>query len=535
MAPDRDTLNRSIPTLRCVFAVFRRVTWLVCAFAIPMSAVAQSSASVDTVAEARRLRDAKAFGAAATMMAAYAESHPNDVGSARFAALMAYWSKDFSSAGTIYSAALERHPNDAELRLEAAQFFGGVGQRGRARDLISSLADSADRSLATTRGAITLLGTLAYWDGDLVRARALFVDALRLDSANADARRQLREIELASASWIGVESWFAHDDQPLDRIAPGAEAGWFANPVTPLRVRFVSTGFDHDDVSASLSIVEGSVTTFLPGAHLDLSGSAGFLSRTFGEKTDWTGRAALGFRLPRNLVLEGSYERTPYTNTAASLTKDVMVQAITGTLRMRESRGWLAEATARRETFDDDNSIATAFVWALAPVALRPRGRLQLGYGFAAQSAEESRFVVRPEELNFPPGQAPNTVRGYYDPYYTPRNLRVHSVLAAAKLLPNDRWSLSANSAIGVAASDDAPVLFTTPARPPDVNLARTYYRRSFTPWKIDGALEGKVSDAVRLALTASRSNGAFYAQTIAGVRVTYTFVAAARRRADRY
>jgi hypothetical protein len=108
-------------------------------------------------------------------------------------------------------------------------------------------------------------------------------------------------------------------------------------------------------------------------------------------------------------------------------------------------------------------------------------------------------------------------------------------VLAAVKLAPSVRWSIAANSALGIVASDDAPVIFTTPARPPDVDLARTYYRRSFTPWKIDGALEGKVSDAVRLALVAAHRSGAFYAQTSAGVRVTYTFVAAARRRADRY
>ena len=202
---------------------------------------------------------------------------------------------------------------------------------------------------------------------------------------------------------------------------------------------------------------------------------------------------------------------------------------------MRESNGWLGEASARREMFDDDNSITTAYAWALAPVARRPHGQIQIGYSFAAQSAEKSRFVALPDEVNFPPGQPPTTVRGYYDPYYTPRNLRAHSVLGAVKLVPGERWSIAVSSALGVAASDDSPVVFTTPGRPPDVDLARTYYRRSFTPWKVEGILQGTLSDAVGLAVVAAHNSGAFYAQTSAGVRLTYTFVAAARRRADRY
>jgi tetratricopeptide (TPR) repeat protein len=505
------------------------------AFALPLAADAQGSAPVDTLAEARRLSDAKEYAAAATLLAAYTESHPDDVGSARFAALMAYWSKNFSSASAIYSRALERHPSDAELRLEAAQFFGNVGQSRRARELISPMVDSGDRSLATTRGAVTLLGTLEYWGGNLAGARALFADALRLDSTNADARRQLREIELASASWIAVGAALSHDDQPIDRVAPDLELGWYANPVTPLSLRLSSTASNQDDISESVSIVEGTATTFLAAAHLDLSLSLGLVDRTFGERSDWTTRAALGFRLPRNLGVEGSFQRSPYINTFASLTTAVMTQTVAGTLRLHESKGWLGEGSVRREAFDDDNSITSAFAWLLAPVARRARGQLQLGYSFAAQSAERSRFVARPDELDFPPGQAPATVRGYYNPYYTPRNLRAHSVLAAGKVRTGDRWSIAGNGALGVAAFDDAPVLFTRTSRPPDVEVARTFYRRSFTPWKIDGTLEGNVSNAVRLALVAAHSNGAFYAQTTAGLRVTYTFVDAARRRADRY
>ena len=74
---------------------------------------AQASARVDTIAEARRLRDANDFAGAAALMRPYVDSHPDDAGIARFAALMAYWAKQPSS-DSLYATALAGHPQDAD-------------------------------------------------------------------------------------------------------------------------------------------------------------------------------------------------------------------------------------------------------------------------------------------------------------------------------------------------------------------------------------------------------------------------------------
>ena len=109
-------------------------------------------------------------------------------------------------------------------------------------------------------------------------------------------------------------------------------------------------------------------------------------------------------------------------------------------------------------------------------------------------------------------------------------------MLARARLVPGARWSLTANGALGVHAGDDAPVLFTTPGRrPPDVDLGRTYYRRDFTPLRLHAVLDAVATPSVRIGLTAEHNKGAFYAFTTGGVQLTYTFAAAALRRADKY
>ena len=511
-----------------------RLVTVALALLAPVLGAQQTEAPKDTIAEARRLRDAGAYAAAAGLLAPYVSAHPEDPGTARMAALMSYWSKDVASARATYETVLGNHPDDADVRLEFARFLVDLGQASRARQVIVPVAENGDRDLPATRQAITLLATLDYWRGDFSSARRAFISALRADSADTAARRQLREIEVVSASWVRVGGFGWHDDQPLNRATTELEGGWFASPVTPLGVRVTSTRFSHDDVAETVSRAEASFATFLPGPRLDISAAAGVLTRTFGESSDWTGRASLGFRLPRNVVLEGSYERAPYTNTTASLETPVITRTAAATLRWRAPSGWTGNATASREAFDDDNSITTGYAWLLAPLLHRSGGDLHVGYSFAAQAAEHSRFVPRLGKANLPPGPPQGEVAGFYYPYYTPRDLRVHSALASATARPSPRWSLTANGSWGVHVRDDAPVLIAV-SNPPNASIVRAYYPRDFTPWNLRGAIEGAATDAVRLALTAEHGTGAYYAFTTVGVRLTYTFIAAARRRADRY
>lgn len=499
----------------------------------PVIAPAQSAPVVDTLAEARRLRDAKEFAAAGELLRPYVEAHPDDAGSARFAALMAYWAKDRVAADTVYARALALHPDDGELRLEYAQFLVETGSSPRARAALQPIitSDSAAFTRLQVGRARTLLGTADYWAGDFVAARRQFAMALRLDSSLADARRQLTEIETAAATWVRFGTSLWKDDQPLRHATVDVEAGRFANPLTPLTIRARSTRFNPDGSSESTSSAEAGLTSYLPAAHLDLGIGGGVLQRSSGESTDWIGHAALGVRLPGTIVIQARFQREPYTNTVRSLAQSIMVRSVEGSARWGASEGWTGEALVRRDTYPDNNAVSTAYGWILAPVVRSRTVAMHVGYGFSAQSADENRFVPR-GDINVPPGQVPATVAGEYNPYYTPDNLRVHSVLGSARLRPNARWTLEANARYALSARDDAPVLVAV-ATPPNVTVTRGFYDRSFTPWNARGSIDFAPAESVRLGLGAEHGRGAYYSFTSARLQLTYTFVAAARRRAD--
>ena len=488
---------------------------------------------VDTIAEARRLRDAKDFAGAAALMRAYVESHPDDPGSARFAALMAYWSKDRAAADSVYSRAIAGHPNDADLRLEYGQFLVETGKGARADGVLApfTAADSNTVTPQQLSRAHTLLGTAAYWRGDFTAARTEFRAAIALDSTAADARRQLREIETVAASWIRVGTDVWDDDQPLRYATFNAEGGWYLDPLTPLGIRARSAAYDVDGVSQSVLTAEASLTSYFPSAHLDLDAAAGVLERSFDESTDWTGRLALGARLPRTVMLRASYARTPYTSTVLSLSTAIMVQTLEGNARWGTSRGWSGELAAGYASYPDANHVSTAFGWVLAPLSRRESAMLHVGYGVSAQNSGENRFAPR-GDVSVPPGQGSTTVPGQYTPYYTPQNLLVHSALATTSLRAGRKLVIDAGGSYGFSAHDDAPVLIAVPT-PPTTTVQTAFYDRSFNPWNARGSIDWTATPAVRLALRVEHGRDAYYAFTTGRLELTYTFVAAAQRRAD--
>ena len=488
--------------------------------------------SVDTIAEARRLRDVKEFGGAAALMRAYVESHPDDPGSARFAALMAYWSNDRAAADSIYSRAIANHPNDADLRLEYGQFLVETGKGARAQVILAPFTAKHSSSFSSQQRsrAHGLLGTAAYWRGDFTEARNEFRAALAIDSAAADSRRQLLEIETVTASWIrvGTDAW--DDDQPLRYATFNAEGGWYLDPLTPLGVRARSTAYDVDGVSQSVLTAEASLTSYFPAAHLDLDAAAGVVERSFDESMDWTGRFTLGARLPRSVRLQASYVRAPYMSTIRSLYTAIMVQTLEGNARWGTSRRSSGELAARHASYPDANHVSTAFGWILAPVSRRESAMLHVGYGFSAQSSAENRFVPR-GDVSVLPSQGPTTVPGEYNPYYTPRNLVVHSALATTSLRAGGKVVIDAGGSYGFSAHDDAPVLIAVPT-PPTTTVQTAFYDRSFNPWNARGSIDWTATPAVRLALRVEHGRDAYYAFTTGRLELTYTFVAAAQRRA---
>ena len=507
---------------------------------VPAAGAQAGDTQNDLVGRAEDLRNAGDFVRARELLESHLSARPDDADAARLLAETRYWLQDIAGARRVYDQALARHPDDDRLRLAYARMLVETGAARDAYALLAPVVTNPGAPPGTAPGtnpgalpgtapgalpgvdpvradALTLLGTLAYWEGDLTTATRRFEDALAADPAQPDAARQLGEIRSAGAPWVRVSPALLHDDQPLDRRALIVEAGWFATPLVPIAVRVEPMEYTTGGATRRLWAGDVTIGHFAPRSRIETELAAGLLRRddAAGADVEFRGRATAGLRLPRHATVRVRVERTPYLDTVASLEAPLSVDAAAAEIHWDDPRGWLAEAAYRRQWYPDGNVAATAYAWMLAPVARAPAADLQAGYAFSAGHARESRFV--------PVGSS-----GRYEPYYTPAHVVTHSATAALTLRPSPRATVRAGGSYALHAREDAP-FFTAPLGVPERVLAR----RSFSPWTARASLELKPEGPVTVSLAVDAGRTAFYEWTTASATLVYRFMSAARPQAE--
>ncbi len=449
------------------------------------------------VAEALALRDARDFAGAAAALRRHLAEHPGDGEALRLLAQTLYWDGRREPARGAYEQALALHPGDTRLRLDYARMLAETGGARRA----SAVLEPVPTEGSAGAEAETLRGTLAYWSGDPATAAARFRAALRLDPERTEARRLLDEIRAAAAPRASVAASARRDGQPLDRAAVAVEAGWHPSVAHAVSLRAEPQRYTARGVEASLFQGEIGVRSAWPGGPVETELAAGAVQRTAGA--DWTGRAAVGLRLPAHLVVRLRAERATYLWTVASLEEPVTTRTGAVLLEWSDPRGWLGQLGAGVDRYPDANQVRSAHAWILAPVVRTRAATLQLGYGFGAQDADESRFVPL---AGTPPS-------GEYAPYYTPMGMHSHSLTGAVEAAGGG-FALRAGGAYGVAAREDAPFAIGGPGTQPG------WYSRSFHPWNARAHADVRLAPGASVALEAEHFRTAFYDYTAGSVGI---------------
>lgn len=484
------------------------------------------NAQESVVQQAERLRNAGNLTAAAELLRAEVAAHPDNGDVTRLLAQTLYWLHDIEGARTVYDRAIVRHPADTSVRLQYGRMLVETRESARARALLTPLVDAP----GTGAQAATLLGTLAYWEGDLTAAEKLFAEALQTDSTQADARRQLREIHQLTAAWVRVAPAIWHDDQPFDRASGSVEGGWFATPLTPVTLRVEPARYSNAGVARTLVAAEAQVGHFAPSLHLDIELAGGVLRRNWdaARSADWKGHVWAGVRLPHHVTARGRAEHAPYLSTTLGLDAAVMANSASGELQLNDPRGWLGQVTYQRQQYPDTNVVHSAYGWLLAPVVRGSRGSVQAGYAFSQDNARESRFVLAQPRQAFAPTDPRFSTAGRYTPYYTPAHFVRHEAIAAATVKPSSRATLRLGGSYSIHATEDAPFFFIS-----NGVLQRTFFKRAVLAWNGRGTLEVNTGTDVTVVMGGEVGHTAFFRWATASAQVTYRLGAAARRRTE--
>jgi tetratricopeptide (TPR) repeat protein len=516
-------------------ATRRRLSSIVIFCAVLLQ-TAIAGSQTDATRDAERLRDTGDLAGAARLLQAHLVRVPDDANAQRLLAHTLYWMQDVAGAKAAYDLALRWNPDDERTRLEYARLLGETGDRRSARDVLAPLRNRTGGHAAAT----ALLGTLAYWDGDLIAAERHMLEAIRLNPDQADARRELSEIRTATSPWVRATGGLWQDDQPLDRRSGGMEAGAYLTPLTPVRARIQPAYYTAPSPIRTTWGAEFDVRHLFAPAGVETELAGGMLRREEADRsaTQWTGRAMVGVRLPGFVTVRGRAEQLAYLYTLGSLASPVDVRSVAGELQLNHPNGWLAQAALQQQRFTDDNVVRSAYAWLLAPIVRTGSVDLQAGYAVSNDDARESRYFpvildgsaisssasrsrsgARVVQNTSAPLPASGSVEGRYVPYYTPEQVVRHAAIAAitARLSPEATIRLAGSRAIH--AEEQAPVFV-----PAGTGWDRAFTLRRFSPWDLRGSLDLRTNASVTINLTAETGGTAFYRWTTAGMAVTYRF-----------
>jgi Flp pilus assembly protein TadD len=492
----------------------KRVRSCVSVLVAAVLAGAPVAAQTTAVRDAERLVASGDFTGAAGLLRAHLGRQPDDLEAVRLLARELYWAGDVAGARAEYERALRRNRNDRYLRLDFARMLMETGDRRRARALLVPLLDASDVSA----DARTLLGTVHYWEGDFTSAVRWFDAALSANPTQADARRQLREIQLLTAPWVRLAPAVWHDDQPLDWQGATVEGGWFAAPLTSVRASVQLRRYSAARPTITMWQSEADLRHYVPHARLDLEVAGGAVQRTVNgtASTAWTGRGAAGVRLPHRMTVRARLERRPYLYTISSLETSVMIDAAAAELHLNHPRGWLGQAAIERQRYPDDNTLRTAYAWLLAPLARTAGGHLQAGYSFTTEDTAQSRFV---------PAGGSSSLAGMYTPYYTPARVVKHAAIGATALTVAPRATLRVGGSVAIRAEEDAPSLVPT-----TTGIARVFGRRTFNSWDARVSFDVAAGDRALITLAGETGRSAYYQWARAGLDVPWRFASGTGR-----
>ena len=446
------------------------------------------------------------------ILTTYVASHPNDPEALRLLGRAHYWSGRSDDARQRYEDALALAPHNAGLQLEYARMLAETGGLDRAREILIPL---------TLRGAASadaweLLGTIQYWEGDWTGARDSFVEALARDPGNREARRQLSEIAVATATSASLGLEYQDDTQPLRRSILTGELDLQITPLQRFHFLVQPQFANVSDTARSVLAASAAWKQYMPTSKLETELSAGLLRRSFTKSADWTWGVHLGLRLPNHFGVRASAERLASLYASASFSTPVMTTSGSLQLAWNHPNGRMGRVAAEIIRFPDDNVLRRFSGWLLLPLGPSAGFRFSAGYGYNAQHADENRFTRI--------GDA-SSILGSYIPYYTPTNLRAHSFLGVLLVKLSAGTELQLNGSYGFTATEDAPSFLVDSTPPQRTSVDRVFLERSFHPSTVKATLTARMGSYGTLLVEGVHSSNSFYDVTQVNLRFSYRFL----------
>lgn len=484
--------------------------------------VAQSVNSKDTIETARKLAYGKKYVDAVSLLSAYETKHPAEINSVRLHVQILYWMKEYKAVSDVCETYLKNNPKQYCLKLDYGRILFESKKYDKAKAVISDYLKTDGGNVE----AKNMLGTIAYWQGQPNTAILYFEDVLHQYPTNEWALRLIKEINQSTAPYVLLNSSYTNDTQPMSFINSSVESGWYRSSLLFPKISLQQQHFNTDGETKNSLLFQAGNTFSFSKIKTDIILSAGLFKSPADNKTNAIGSIGINKKLFNSISLSVIESRTPYLNTISSLRTNVMQNTTSAFISYDKSKGWKGKAEYTFQQFNDDNNIQSAYGWILSPSVKFSKIEIAIGYAYNYSDTKDSRFIAV-KTLNEITAAYSSTaqITGEYNPYFTPQNQQIHSILGNVIFSPFKSLSFSVNAKIGFYAVADNPYLFLDKNTTNELVINRDFVSEKYFPMEIKGKINYTLSKKMVLEADYVYLQTFYFNSNTINLGFKYTFI----------
>jgi TolA-binding protein len=439
------------------------MNWRILLFCFPLfwfigeGAQAQSPGFYDSLNMARDYMHANKAKEALLVLKQCESRYPNNLFLMQLMGQVLYWNRDIDACKNYFRAAIVRNPMAHELKLDFGRILAELGELEEAKMYLIDYR----KTNPNEPEALLLLAKVSWWLGQKPSEPLAYLNTFeQLYPGNADAMVLRKAILESTSHYLNLGSSYYSDSQPMRLILAKGELGFYPSGKLRPSLHF-QQGF-YQDFAEVRQILLG-LDAHLPKTKTDIQLRGGMLQNTFISENTGIGGLKLSQQISPNWQARIGLHREAYLYTLRSLSQSVNPLHFDASVGRLKEGSWSADAQYSLHQFEDQNKVHSFSFWILFPLLDVQSLKIEGGYALQLANSEQNRFVVENSLEQLPSAGFSEPLPGVFDPYFTPKNLRVNALLAKFTIKLGEGIHLIANHSAGLWSKIDNPNYFIYP------------------------------------------------------------------------
>ena len=471
----------------------------------------------ETIQKARTLINEKQYAKAENLLSNYYPSHSDDLETNWLYAQVLHWNNKNNLSEEKFQKAIALSPKNTAIQLDYARMLYESGRFTKAQGLLVLLKENED----TKAESLLMEAHIFFWTGKVNEAKRTINEIKKLYPTTDITNDLFKNIVEATSPYLKTNFEYQSDNQPMkffgEKFELGQYRSWLFNP----KLEITNYNFTPTEQALTAKLCN---QLYFASLGLSTNLSVG-IYKNFSEKTDWIGGIDFNLKIVKNTSLKLGYNKKPYLGTLTSTTFNLTQNTIFGDLDYENNKLFSVHAGYNNQFFSDKNAIQSFSSWVISKPFKLSDLKIQFGYGFSYSDAKNNLYTSKQTLTdaisNFNPNE---TIDGYYNPYFTPKNQMVNSALVLLDYQPSKLFEIGIKANYGFAAKCQNPYIYLQNDGIGNSVFATNFSPTSFNPYEVSGTITHPISSKFEIKATFTHQETFFYNRNNASLGLNYRF-----------